>query len=84
LQAESTPPGEEPNVPLGQDMMEAGFRAQGGQRAIPSGGFGARARDAALDRLFTRAAAGDPAAVYKQPGETERQAVERWRESQGW
>jgi hypothetical protein len=83
LQAQSTPPGEEPGLPLGQDMMEAGFAAQGGARARPSGGFGPKARDAALDRLFTRAKAGDPAAVFKRADEQWAAATDRWRADQG-
>jgi hypothetical protein len=83
LQAQSTPPGEEPGLPLGQDMMEAGFAAQGGARARPSGGFGPKARDAALDRLFKRAKDGDPAAVFKRPDEQWAAATDRWRSDQG-
>jgi hypothetical protein len=83
LQAQSTPPGEEPTAPLGQAMMSAGFEAQGGARARPSGGFGTKARDAALDVLFKRAAAGDEAAIFKRPDEQWGPATDRWRERQG-
>lgn len=63
--------------------MASGFAAQGGARARPSAGFGAKARDVALDVLFTRAKAGDPAATFKRVGETLADATDRWRADQG-
>jgi hypothetical protein len=77
LAAESSPPGEEPSLPLGEDVMGAAYKAQGG-RARPQGGMGPRAVDAGLDRLMERAKAGDPAAVYKQPGEDWHAAKQRY------
>lgn len=78
LASGNAPPGEEPVSPLGQSMMDAAYDAQNGTRARPSGGFGVKARDAALDVLFERAKAGDPAAVYKQPGQDWRDAKVRY------
>jgi hypothetical protein len=80
LASNASPPGSEPETPLGEDVMGAAYNAQnpGGARARPQGGMGPRARDAGLDRLFARAKAGDPQAVYKLPGEDWRAAKERY------
>lgn len=82
LTSNTSPPGEEPSSPLGQAMMDAAFHAQGGARARPGGGMSPKARDAAFDVLFERAAAGDPAAVFKKPTEHWADATDRWRASQ--
>lgn len=82
LAAESTPPGEEPQKPLGHAMMDEAFRAQGGARTRPSSGMGRQATEAAFNVLFERVAKGDPAAVFKKPDESWTSARDRWEQNQ--
>jgi hypothetical protein len=78
LHAEAQPPGEEPGKPLGRDMMDAAFQAQGGIRAIPSAGMSDRSLNAAFSRLWERVGKGDPEALYKRPDESWQAAADRW------
>jgi hypothetical protein len=71
------PAGEVPGKPLGIDMMDAAYAAQGGNvRARPAGGMSDRATAAGLQVLLDRAVAGDPEAVYKH-------ADESWSDAKG-
>lgn len=82
LNANSTPPGQEPKTPVGRAAMDAAFEAQGGVRARPSTGMGDKAANAALSVMFGRAAEGDPDAVFKAPNESWADATDRWRANQ--
>jgi hypothetical protein len=81
LHSEAVPPGDLPAKPLGQDIMDAAFAAQGGQRAVPAAGMGKRSLEAGISKLFERAAAGDEAAVYKRATESWDSAKRRYDES---
>jgi hypothetical protein len=78
LHSEATPPGEEPETPLGMAMMNAAFAQQGGVRARPTGGMSDRSMEAGLNVLFERVAKGDPQAVYKRADESWNSAKDRF------
>ena len=80
--SDTTPPGGEPQTPLGRDIMNAAFETQGGVRARPPSGMNDRALNAGFSRLFARANEDDPQAIFKRPNETWADATDRWRQSQ--
>jgi hypothetical protein len=83
LSSGGAPPGATPDKPLGIDMMDSAFAAQGGTvRARPAAGMSDRATAAGLQVLLNRAVAGDPQAVFKAADETWADATDRWRATQ--
>jgi hypothetical protein len=69
------PAGEVPEAPLGQDLMRTAAQAGGyirgdGVFTRPATGMSDRATAAGFTRLFERAQAGDPEAVYKRADES--------------
>jgi hypothetical protein len=78
LHADSMPPGDLPDKPIGRAIMDAAFERQGGVRAVPTGGMSDRSMEAGLSVLFERAAKGDPQARYKSPDESWSTAKDRW------
>lgn len=71
LSGGGVPAGQPPEKPLGLDMMDAAYAAQGGNvRTRPASGMSDRATAAGLQVLLNRAVAGDPEAVYKRADES--------------
>jgi hypothetical protein len=70
-------PGEMPRKKLGIAMMDAAYEHQGA-RVRPSTGATDATCAAAFNVLFSRAAQGDPEAVYKQPHESWPDAKRRY------
>lgn len=79
LSGEGPPPGTTPPKPLGQEIMDEAFAAQGGSRVRPTQGMSDRAMAAGLQVLVSRAVEGDPEAVFKRPEESWGAATDRWR-----
>lgn len=70
LNGGGVPAGQPPDKPLGLDMMDAAFGAQGGGRVRPASGMSDRAVAAGVQVILNRAVAGDPEAVYKGADES--------------
>ncbi|MGH2392757.1 MAG: hypothetical protein ACRDGH_04550 [Candidatus Limnocylindria bacterium] len=70
LHSDSMPPGDMPEKPLGVDIMESAFKAQGGARVRPASGMSDRAMEAGFERLFERARANDDEATFKRADES--------------